>query len=181
MREMVTHGLDRMPTTSFVRSLLLAVLIVPAVSTASDIGLELLRTAAEKGDCAIPYEGKQEPAVALTASAYDLPSVSPQEVIQLLDRFIGNGCSIHAADSNGTSPVNVAVLSTQPELLTYLLEKGADPTTTIVSARQWANGKNSLEFAELIFRTKPSSSRAAVVDILKRYESAVSTSSAKGE
>jgi len=102
-------------------------------------------------------------------------------VVQLLDRFIENGCSIHAADSNGTSPVNVAVLTHQPELLTYLLNKGGDPTTRIVSARQWANGKNSLEFAELILRTKPSSSRAAVVDILKRHESAVSTSSAKGE
>lgn len=181
MREMVIHGLDRMPTTSFVRSLLLAVLVVPAVSTASDTGLELLRTAAENGDCAIPYEGQQEPAVALTASAYDLPSVSPQEVIQLLDRFIGHGCSIHAADSNGTSPVNVAVLTSQPELLIYLLKNGGDPTAKIVNSRPWANGKNSLEFAELIFRTKPSPSRAAVIDILRRHESAVFTSNANGE
>ena len=181
MREMVTHGLDRMPKIRMSTSLILVLLVGPAVSSASGAGLELLRTAAEKGECAIRYEGKQEPAVALTASAYGLPSVSQQEVVQLLDRFIENGCSIHAADSNGTSPVNVAVLTHQPELLTYLLNKGGDPTTRIVSAREWANGKNSLEFAELILRTKPSSSRAAVVDILKRHESAVSTSSAKGE
>ena len=170
-----------MSTTLFTTSLLLAVLTVPAVSSASDVDLELFQTAAEKGDCTIPFEGKQEPAVALTASAYDLPSVSQQEVIQLLDRFMENGCSIHAADSNGVSPVNVAVLTSDPGLLTYLLKKGGDPTTKIVSARKWANGKNSLEFAELIFRTKPSSSRAAVVDILKRHESAVLTNNAKGE
>ncbi|MBA1225294.1 hypothetical protein [Stutzerimonas stutzeri] len=170
-----------MPTTRFFTSLFLVVLIVPTVSSASDVELERFRIAAEKGDCAISFEGKQEPAVALSASTFDLPTVSQQEVIQLLDRFIGHGCSIHAADSNGVSPVNVAVLTSQPELLTYLLKKGGDPTARIVSSRQWANGKNSLELAELIFRTKPSPSRAAVIDILRRHESAVSTSNANGE
>lgn len=152
-----------------------------AASSASSDDSELLRTAAEKGDCTIRYEGKLEPAVAFTASAYDVPSFNQQEVIQLLDRFIENGCSIHAADSNGTSPVNVAVLTSQLELLTYLLKKGADPTVKIANARPWANGKNSLEFAELIFRTKPSQSRAAIVEILKRHDPAASISSAKGE
>ena len=60
MRELVTHGLDRMPKIRMSTSLILVLLVGPAVPSASGAGMEQLQTAAEKGECAIRYEGKQE-------------------------------------------------------------------------------------------------------------------------
>lgn len=128
--------------------------------------LSAIRAAAEKGECVVVHEGRQEPAVALTASAYDLPSANKQEVLTLIDEFLARGCSIEQPDSQGTSPVNVAVLTAEPELLRHLLSAGGDPSVRITGARPWANGKNSVEFARVLYKVEPSEQRKKVIEIL---------------
>lgn len=125
-----------------------------------------IRAAADKAECTVTHAGKAEPAVALTASAFDLPNLDQREVLDLLSRFLAQGCSIEAADSQGTSPLNVAVLTAEPELLRFLLEAGADPSVRISNSRPWANGKNSLEFAQLLDKVKPSPRRKQIVEML---------------
>lgn len=125
-----------------------------------------IRAAADKGECTVTHEGRAEPAVALTASSFDLPNIDQREVLNLLSRFLAQGCSIEATDSQGTSPVNVAVLTAEPELLRFLLEAGADPAVRISHSRPWANGKNSLEFAQLLDKVKPSPRRKQIVEML---------------
>jgi hypothetical protein len=64
------------------------------------------------------------------------------------------------------SPVNVSVLTAEPELLRYLLKAGADPSRRITSSRPWANGKNSVEFAQALNKVNPSARRVEVMEIL---------------
>jgi hypothetical protein len=121
--------------------------------------LSAIRAAAGKGECFVIHEGRQEPSVALTASAYDLPSSDKQEVLRLISAFLAHGCSIEQPDSAGMSPVNVSVLTAEPELLRYLLKAGADPSLRITGSRPWANGKNSVEFAQALNKASPSARR----------------------
>ena len=112
------------------------------------------------------HEGRQEPSVALAASAYDLPSSDKQVVLGLISAFLAHGCSIEQPDSAGMSPVNVSVLTAEPELLRYLLKAGANPSLRITGSRPWANGKNSAEFAQALNKVSPSARRADVMEIL---------------
>lgn len=128
--------------------------------------LSAIRVAADNGECFVIHEGRQEPSVALTASAYDLPSSDKREVLKLISAFLAHGCSIEQSDSAGMSPVNVAVLTAEPELLRYLLKAGADPSLRITGSRPWANGKNSVEFAQALNKVNPSAQRAEVMETL---------------
>ncbi|MCP8467618.1 hypothetical protein NK553_27060 [Pseudomonas sp. ZM23] len=125
-----------------------------------------IRAAAEKGECVIVHEGREEPAVALTASAYDLPSSDKQEVLKLISVFLAHGCSIAQPDSAGMSPLNVSVLTAEPDLLRYLLKAGADPSERISGSRPWANGKNSVELAQALNKVSPSERRKEVLEVL---------------
>lgn len=128
--------------------------------------LSAIRVAAEKGECVVVHEGQEEPAIALTASSYDLPGSDKREVLKLIDEFRAHGCSIAQPDSEGASPINVAVLTAEPELLRYLLEAGGDPSARITGSRPWANGKNSIEFAQLLYKVEPTEKRKKVIEIL---------------
>nr|WP_294971748.1 hypothetical protein [uncultured Pseudomonas sp.] len=128
--------------------------------------LSAIRVAAEKGECVVVHEGRQEPAIALTASSYDLPGSDKREVLKLIDEFRAHDCSIEQPDSEGVSPINVAVLTAEPELLRYLLEAGGDPSVRITGSRPWANGKNSIEFAQLLYKVEPTEKRRQVIEIL---------------
>lgn len=145
-----------------------ALLLMSGVSEASASQLSSIRTAADQKECFIEHEGRQEPAVALTASAYDLVSIDHREVLELISRFLNHGCSIHEADSHGASPINVAVLTAEPNLLLYLLDLGGEPEMIITGARDWANGKNSIEFAQFLYEVDPNSSRKRIIEILSR-------------
>ena len=46
--------------------------------------LSAIRSAADKGECFVIHEGRQESSVALAASAYDLPSSDKQVVLGLI-------------------------------------------------------------------------------------------------
>lgn len=145
----------------------LPVLLLSANLASAD-DLAPIRAAAQKGECVITHDGRPEPAVALTASAYDLPGADKQEVLDLIAAFLKHGCSLAQPDSEGMSPANVAVLTAEPELLSYLLKAGADPAARITGARPWANGKNSLEFAQVLNKVDPSEQRKAVLAVLAR-------------
>lgn len=140
-------------------------LALVAVGACAD-ELSGVRAAASSGECLVKHEGHLEPAVALTAASYDLPTLDQQEVRDLLATFLAHGCSIEAPDRQGMSPVNVAVLLAEPDLLRYLLKAGADPTVRIAGSRPWANGKNSLEFAQKLDQVSPSAKRKQIIEIL---------------
>ncbi|HTN31117.1 MAG TPA: hypothetical protein VL178_09805 [Pseudomonas sp.] len=151
--------------------LALSFLFISGVTAAASAdALAPVRGAADRGACVIDNQGTQEPAIALTASAYDLAGVDQGEVLTLIERFLGNGCSIHEADSQGTSPINVAVLTAEPDLLVFLLQAGAEPEMIISGARPWANGHNSAEFAQLLYQIDPNPGRERIVEILRRLQ-----------
>lgn len=144
----------------------LALLMLSETGSAVADDLSGIRSAADSRECRISHEGAQEPAVALTASAYDLPEVNKQEVIDLLGRFLAYGCSIQEPDSQGMSPINVAILTAEPDLLFYLLKEGGDPRQQITGSRPWANGKNSVEFAMALYKADASAKRKKIIEIL---------------
>ena len=148
----------------------LAFLFSSGATLASADALAPVRAAADSGACVIDNAGTQEPAIALTASAYDLAGIDQREVLALIDRFLGHGCSIHEADSQGTSPINVAVLTAEPDLLVFLLRAGGEPDLIITGARPWANGRNSLEFAQLLYEIDSSPVRKQIVEILSHRQ-----------
>lgn len=93
--------------------------------------------------------GKQTPlsyvqarSIALTASAYDLVGIDQPEVLALIERFLVTGVPFmrRRTDSRGVSSVNVAA--------------------------PWANGRNSLEFAQLLYEIDSSPVRKQIVEIL---------------
>jgi hypothetical protein len=148
----------------------LALLLTSVTTVARADVLTPIRTAADHGACVVEHQGAQEPAIALAASAYDLVGIDQREVLALIDRFLGHGCSIHEADSQGTSPINVAVLTAEPDLLVFLLQAGAEPDMIITGARPWANGHNSAEFAQLLYQIDPNPGRERIVEILSRRQ-----------
>ncbi len=129
--------------------------------------LSSIRKAADSGECVVMHEGREEPAIALTASAYDIPAYDKQETLNLISAFLAHGCSIEEPDSAGTSPVNVAVLLAEPDLLRFMLKAGANPSVKISGSRPWTNGNNSVEFAELLNKVSPSEQRIEIIRILK--------------
>lgn len=142
-----------------------SILLLGASSAHAD-DLSAIRAAASNGDCYVTHEGRREPTIALTASAYDLPDSDKQEVQALISAFVEHGCSVDQPDSAGMSPINVSVLTAEPELLRFLLKVGANPSKRISGSRPWANGKNSVEFAQALNKIKPSAQRAEVLEIL---------------
>lgn len=131
--------------------------------------LSVIRAAANQRTCSVTLEGRVEPVVALAASGYDLPGVDKEELIGLLGKFLAYGCSIQEPDSQGMSPVNVSVLMAEPDLLLYLLKAGGDPRQIITGSKPWANGKNSIEFARLLYKTEPGAERNSVIEILSSH------------
>ena len=126
-----------------------------------------IRKAADLGECTVIHEGRKEPAIAWTASAYNIRAYDKQDTLNLISAFIAHGCSIEEPDSAGTSPINVAVLLAEPDLLHFILKAGANPSARISESRPWANGKNSIEFAELLNKVSPSEQRKEIIRILK--------------
>ncbi len=144
----------------------LQVLLLNLTLTYAD-ELSGIRKAADSGECVVMHEGRKEPAVALTASAYNIPAYDKQNTLKLISTFLAHGCSIEEPDSAGMSPVNVAVLQAEPGLLRFMLKAGANPSVRISGSRAWANGKNSIEFAKLLNKVSPSEQRMEVITILK--------------
>lgn len=129
--------------------------------------LSSIRKAANSGECVVMHEGREEPAIALTASAYNIPAYDKQNTLKLISTFLAHGCSVEEPDSAGISPVNVAVLLAEPDLLRFMLKAGANPSVRISRSRHWANGKNSIEFAELLNKKNPSEQRKEIIRVLK--------------
>lgn len=132
--------------------------------------LDILRSALSENSCTVLHEGKYEPAVAFTASGHDLPNINKAQIIALIDGFANSGCSTTEVDSEGTSPINVAVLTGEPTLLSHLLKKGGDPSVSIQSARPWVDGLDSYEFAALLHKHEPSERRKEVLQILEQFK-----------
>lgn len=137
------------------------------IATAHADELSGIRKAAHSGECVVMHEGRKEPAVALTASAYNISAYDKQNTLKLISTFLAHGCSIEEPDSAGMSPVNVAVLQAKPDLLRFMLKAGANPSVRISGSRPWANGKNSIEFAEKLNKISPSEQRKEIIRILK--------------
>ncbi|WP_416637941.1 hypothetical protein [Pseudomonas sp. OHS18] len=149
---------------------LVAVLFCLKVSGGELEAMQTLSEATTEKLCEITYRGKKEAIVPFTATAYSLSSVEKSEVINLIEMQVANGCSLEAADSEGTSALNVAILKGEPELLDHLLKMGADPMLKIRSKRRWANGLNSYEFAALLYKHESSDRRRGVVRTLDEYQ-----------
>lgn len=167
-RPNLASTLFKRPNTTLRSSAIALLLSLCSSAACADI-LQIFEAAAEQGQCRILHQGISQPAIALAASAYDLPEVEPAAVIRLLQRFIAQGCSIQEADSAGISPVNVPILTGQPELLKFLLDHGADPYRPISRSKSWANGKNSFALAERVYQSKKQPVGLEIIQILKNY------------
>ncbi len=150
---------------------LLSVVCLPSILLSLTLAhadeLSGIRKAADSGECVVMHEGRKEPAVALTASAYNIPAHDKQNTLKLISTFLAHGCSIEEPDSAGMSPVNVAVLQAEPDLLRFMLKAGASPSVRISGSRPWANGKNSIEFAEKLNKISPSEQRKEIIRVLQ--------------
>ncbi len=150
---------------------LLSVVCLPSILLSLTLAhadeLSGIRKAADSGECVVMHEGRKEPAVALTASAYNIPAYDKQNTLKLISTFLAHGCSIEEPDSAGMSPVNVAVLQAEPDLLRFMLKAGANPSVRISGSRPWANGKNSIEFAEKLNKISPSEQRKEIIRVLQ--------------
>ncbi len=147
-------------------AIFLPVLLLNLAPTHAD-ELSDIRKAADLGECVVLHEGRKEPAVALTASAYNIPAYDKQNTLKLISTLLAQGCSIEEPDSAGMSPVNVAVLQAEPDLLRFMLKAGANPSVRISGSRPWANGKNSIEFAEKLNKISPSEQRKEIIRVLQ--------------
>ncbi len=81
-----------------------------------------LRTTDASGCRLTDGRGFEAPTIVLMAGAYDkLTQVRP------FDTAIASGCDVDEADELGLSPLNAAILYSQPILVERFLQAGADP------------------------------------------------------
>lgn len=128
--------------------------------------LQDIRSASRNKSCIVEYELGREPAIALAASGYDKPSINQKELLGLIEEFIAAGCPIDAEGSGGMSPINLAVLRVEPELLKVLLRHGANPLLKVSKSKSWINGKGSLEFSKLVYEMRGGERREEIVRII---------------
>ncbi len=120
----------------------------------------------DKEKCVVTLGNKSNPAVVHFVSGYGIKGVDNQAILKELKSAIKRGCSISATSSAGFSPLNAAIMYEHPQLVEYLLEKGADPNNRIKdrdpnnrikTQRQTITGMNSFEFIDLLIKVKGNS------------------------
>lgn len=90
------------------------------------------------------------PPVPYVATGYDLGNFNNKEILVLINRFVEEGADINAK-YHGYTALNGAILANSPELVSFLLKRGA--STNIEVQREgikYCNGLASLEFAKCI-------------------------------
>ena len=90
------------------------------------------------------------PPIPFLATGFDLGGFKNTEILALIDAFLAKGADIDAS-FEGYTALNGAVLANSPELVSFLVKRGA--STTIKVEREglnFCNGLAALEFAQCI-------------------------------
>lgn len=107
--------------------------------------------------------------IGLMVAMYGSNSLLDDEIIlKTINQAVKSGCNIEEPDSMGLSPLNAAILFNSPELVSFLLSLGANPTNAITSQKQSLNGLNSFQFVEQL--DKKQSNWSAVKAVLAEYK-----------
>ncbi|MCI0507318.1 MAG: ankyrin repeat domain-containing protein [Gammaproteobacteria bacterium] len=86
-----------------------------------------------------------------------------QQTLELADTFIEKGLDVNQVSLiNGLTPMHAVILANNPELVKYLIQKGAD-----ISIKDNSDKLIPLEFAEGLMSTDTNTDRSAVIQILK--------------
>ena len=154
--------LMRIRQASYAASIMITAIATPAVAQQNDDGEHEVMTQtlldlqyADEHRCFIISGDEVRPVLPLLVSTDDLPGVEHELVIVALDDALARGCDIHQPDLIGLSPLNTAILQGSTALVQYLLEHGADPDRIIDSSQSELDGRNSIEFIELLRERNP--------------------------
>jgi hypothetical protein len=102
----------------------------------------------------------------LLMAGYDLGGFKNNEIIWLSDKFIAHGANVNDYYF-GYTPIQSAILANSPDLVEYLLTKGADTQMLTQSkTAEHCNSLNALEFAKCI-NSLGKIDVSKIVDILK--------------
>ena len=81
---------------------------------------------------------RKPPALIFVANAFGHPAADDQRVLQALDLLLDRGCPIDARGSQGLTALHLSALYREPALTRYLLARGADPRTRVVTSEDAA-------------------------------------------
>ena len=115
-----------------------------------------------------PYEQCGSSASALNVDGCEYPKIlyssgfigwaypeTEPKIYEILRFLIQRGEPIDAYGYEGFTALQSAILANEPELVSFLLEHGADPNLVITRSESAANGMNSFEFLELLSVKNP--------------------------
>lgn len=106
-------------------------LIAAAASTNAESAKLAYRELEQFGYC--PYlEDSPETPVGMLTAAYGTPESDTSRVQDTIRLLVKQGCDIDQYSAAGLTPLHNAVLFSQPELLRFLVEQGADTKLRVI-------------------------------------------------
>ena len=127
--------------------------------------LKLMKSGVE--DCRLSFSSKKDNMLVLSflAAAYGSENADNEKIEAYIARFIKQGCSVNAFDKEGMTPLHLAVLYNQPELVKFLLENNAEQRKKIIRPGGIVNGMQPLKFARFLHASNDSQQLKDIINI----------------
>lgn len=109
------------------------------------------------------------PTIVLATGLYHEPGFPKDRALKIIDVAVSSGCDIEEPDEIGSTPLAASIIYNEPDLVEFLLEKGANPYLKISSSKKYLNGLNSFEIAELLIKNQPSQNREKIYTKLNMH------------
>lgn len=146
----------------------LGLVLVEGHVLAGEGGRSGIRTT-DKTGCYLTDGSFTGPTIVLTAGLYHEPGFPRDRALQIIDVALAAGCSIEEPDEVGSTPLAAAILYNEPELVRFLLERGADPYLKLSSPKPYLDGRDAFEIVDFLMSKQPSQDRSAIQQVMSRY------------
>ena len=119
--------------------------------------------------CTLPGSGQTggKRVINFIVAGYGEPSTDDGYAKRLILDYQAYGCDINEYDATGLTPLHDAILFSQPEMVRFLLEIGADSAVPTRTRRPWDHGLNASGFASIVDDKKGTAESGSVVDMLR--------------
>ena len=90
-----------------------------------------------------------------------------KEALNLADELLALGIDLNSSSPYGGTMLHRAVLTNQPEIVAYLLERCADPSVSLTGEGMLSQQRNALEYAYYVARTIEDTDYTRVIETLE--------------
>jgi len=89
------------------------------------------------------------------------------KVLEKADYLLNNGIDINSHSSFGVTPLHTAIMMNEPEVVSYLLERCADPGVPTSFGHDPTGQVNAIEFAFFMEKEKPHMDFSRIFELLE--------------